>query len=53
MRCECESLSKNENLSVVEEKEEWSRGIELVTLLDTATSERGINEDPQNIGLEL
>ena len=30
MRCECESVSKNENPSVVEEKEEWSRGIDHV-----------------------
>ena len=53
MRYECESVSKNENPSVVEEKEEWSRGLELVTLLETATSERGLNEDPQNAGPEL
>lgn len=53
MSCECESLSKNENQSVVEEKEEWSRGLELVTLLETATREHGLTEDPQNVGLEL
>ena len=53
MSCECESVSKNENPLVVEEKEEWLRGLELVTLLNTATSERGLNEDPQNTGPEL
>ena len=46
MSCECESVSKNKNPLVVEEKEEWSRGIELVTLLETATSERNLNEEP-------
>ena len=53
MSCECKSVSKNENPSVVEVKEEWSRGLELDTFLETAISERGLNEDPQNIGPEL
>ena len=49
MRCEYESVSKNENPSVVEEKKECSRGIELVTLLETATSERGLNENSHKV----
>ena len=39
MSCECESVSKNKNPSVVEVKEEWSRGLELVTLLETSSLE--------------
>ena len=53
MRFKCGSVSKYKNPPAIEEKEEWSRGIELHTLLENATSEHGLNEEPQNAGLEL
>lgn len=34
-------------------KKKLTRGLEMVTFLETVTRECGLNEDPQNAGLEL
>ncbi|KAF3614905.1 hypothetical protein FXO38_35417 [Capsicum annuum] len=49
MSFKCGSVSKYKNPLVVEEKEEWSTGLELDILLETSTRERGLNEDSHKV----
>ncbi|KAF3656156.1 hypothetical protein FXO38_14303 [Capsicum annuum] len=43
------SSRRNKCSICIEEKEEWSTGLELDTLLENATSERGLNEESHKV----
>lgn len=49
MSFKCGSVSKYKNPPVVEKKEKWSTGLELDTLLETVTSERGLHKDSDKV----